>query len=62
MRHKRREKSNRGIAFEMRVSVSTVKSYWLTHGEYLPIRKRGEKGEEVSSLTATTGTETILKA
>jgi len=45
--HKRRGKSNREIAFEMWVSVSTVKSYWLTHGEYLPMRKRGERGEGV---------------
>ena len=48
MRHKRRGKSNREIAFEMRVSVSTVKrvwSYWLTHGEYLPMRKRGKVKE-----------------
>jgi len=44
VRHKRRGKSNREIAFEMRVGVSTVKSYWLAHGEYLPMRKRG-KGE-----------------
>ena len=51
MRHKRRGKSNREIAFEMRVSVSTVKrvwSYWLTHREYLPIRKRGRKVKELS--------------
>ena len=51
VRHKRRGKSNREIAFEMRVSVSTVKrvwSYWLTHGEYLPIRKRGRKVKELS--------------
>ena len=44
VRHKRRGKSNREIAFEMRVSVSTVKrvwSYWITYREYLPIRKRG---------------------
>ncbi len=37
VRHKRRGKSNREIAFEMRVSISTVKrvwSYWLTHREY----------------------------
>jgi len=50
VRHKRRGKSNREIAFEMRVSVSTVKrvwSYWLTHGEYLPIRKRGRKVKEI---------------
>jgi len=47
VRHKRRGKSNREIAFEMWVSVSIVKSYWLTHGEYLPMRKRGEKGEGV---------------
>jgi len=48
VRHKRREKSNRGIAFEMRGSVSTVKSYWLTHGEYLPIRKRGRKVKKLA--------------
>ena len=51
VRHKRRGKSNREIAFEMRVSVSTVKrvwSYWLTHREYLPIRKRGRKVKELS--------------
>jgi len=51
VRHKRRGKSNREIAFEMRVSVSTVKrvwSYWLTHGEYLPIRKRWRKVKELS--------------
>jgi len=51
VRHKRRGKSNREIAFEMRVSVSTVKrvwSYWLTHGGYLPIRKRGRKVKELS--------------
>ncbi|CAD7770509.1 Integrase core domain protein [Candidatus Methanoperedenaceae archaeon GB37] len=51
VRHKRRGKSNREIAFEMRVSVSTVKrvwSCWLTQGEYLPIRKRGRKVKELS--------------
>ncbi|HDK26208.1 MAG TPA: hypothetical protein ENG48_03835, partial [Candidatus Atribacteria bacterium] len=35
----------------MRVSVSTVKrvwSYWLTHGEYLLIRKRWRKVKELS--------------
>jgi len=35
----------------MRVSVSTVKrvwSYWLTHKEYLPIRKRERKVKELS--------------
>ncbi|MHC1573865.1 MAG: hypothetical protein ACXQTJ_05420, partial [Candidatus Syntropharchaeales archaeon] len=45
------EGKDREIAFEMRVSVSTVKrvwSYWLTHGEYLPIRKRGRKVKELS--------------
>ena len=51
VRHKRRGKTNREIAFEMRVSISTVKrvwSYWLTHREYLPIRKRGRKVKELS--------------
>jgi len=51
VRHKRRGKSNREIAFEMRVSVSTVKrvwSYWLTHREYLSIRKRGRKVKGLS--------------
>jgi len=51
VRHKQRGKSNREIAFEMRVSVSTVKrvwSYWLTHKEYLPIRRRGRKVKELS--------------
>lgn len=46
-----KRKSNREIAFEMRVSISTVKrvwSYWLTHKEYLPIRKRGRKVKELS--------------
>ncbi len=51
VRHKQRGKTNREIAFEMRVSISTVKrvwSYWLTHREYLPIRKRGRKVKELS--------------
>jgi len=51
VRHKRRGKTNREIAFEMRVSISTVKrvwSYWLTHREYLPIKKRGRKVKELS--------------
>jgi len=51
VRHKQRGKSNREIAFEMRVSISTVKrvwSYWLTHKEYLPIKKRGRKVKELS--------------
>ena len=51
VRHKQKGKSNREIAFEMRVSVSTVKrvwSYWLTHKEYLPIRRRGRKVKELS--------------
>ncbi len=44
VRHKMRGKSNKEIAFELRVSVSTVKrvwSYWLSHHEYLPIKDRG---------------------
>ena len=51
VRHKQRGKSNKELAFEMRVSVSTVKrvwSYWLTHKEYLPIKKRGRKVKELS--------------
>jgi putative transposase len=51
VRHKQRGKTNREIAFEMRVSISTVKrvwSYWLTHKEYIPIRKRGRKVKELS--------------
>ena len=51
VRHKQRGKSNREIAFEMRVSISTVKrvwSYWLAYKEYLPIRKRGRKVKELS--------------
>jgi len=51
VRHKRKGKSNREIAFEMRVSISTVKrvwSYWLTHREYLPIRRRGRKVKELT--------------
>jgi len=51
VRHKQRGKTNREIAFEMKVSVSTVKrvwSYWLTHKEYLPIRKRGRKVKDLS--------------
>ena len=51
VRHKRRGKTNREIAFEMRVSISTVKrvwSYWLTHKEYLPIKKRGRKVKKLS--------------
>jgi len=51
VRHKQRGKSNREIAFEMRVSISTVKrvwSYWLTHREYLPIRRRGRPKMELT--------------
>ena len=50
VRHKRRGKTNE-IAFERRVSISTVKrvwSYWLTHKECLPIKKRGRKVKELS--------------
>ena len=35
----------------MRISISTVKRawyYWLTHKEYLPIRRRGRKAKELS--------------
>ena len=52
VRHKQKGKSNREIAFEMRVSVSTVKRVWsilgLKHKEYLPIRRRGRKVRELS--------------
>ena len=51
VRHKQRGKSNREIAFEMRVSISIVKrvwSYWLTHKEYLPIKRGGRKVKELS--------------
>ncbi|MHC1569092.1 MAG: hypothetical protein ACXQTT_05885, partial [Candidatus Syntropharchaeia archaeon] len=48
VRHKQKGKSNKEIVFEMRISVSTVKSYWLTHKEYLPIRRRGRKVKELS--------------
>jgi len=51
VRHKQKGKSNREIAFEMRLSVSTVKrvwSYWLTHKECFPIRRRGRKVKELS--------------
>jgi len=47
VRHKRRGKINREIAFEMRISVSTVKrvwSYWLTQRVFAN-KKEGEKGE-----------------
>ena len=64
MRHKRRGKSNREIAIEMRVSVSTVKrvwSYWLTHRECLPIRKRGRKMKELSEKEKVIISETKMK-
>ena len=51
VRHKRKGRSNREIAFEMRISVSTVKRVWsyrLMHKEYIPIKKRGRPGRELS--------------